>query len=704
MSAFGDFLQTPIEFLKGVGPMRAESLKQELGIRVYEDLLQFFPFRHIDRTRYYHVSELQESMALVQLKGVITGLSLAGTGHKQRLVARFTDGSGEMELIWFQAIRWVQSGIKINEPYVVFGRPTLFKNSFSMAHPELELVKDIQAGQGHAKLQPVYNTTEKLKQKRIDARAMARFSWELLQQAGPHIHENLPAGLRQKYQLIDRAAAYRHIHFPDSIERLEAARRRLKFEELFFLQLGMIYNKRLRQARIRGRVFAQVGEAFNHFYKEQLPFALTEAQKRVMREIRHDLKSGRQMNRLLQGDVGSGKTVVALMCMLLAVDNQCQACLMAPTEILARQHFESLSSLLQGSGLEIGLLTGSTRQKERNRLHEGLRNGSIQLLVGTHALIEPEVQFKQLGLTIIDEQHRFGVAQRAALRQKSDVEPHVLVMTATPIPRTLAMSLYGDLDISVIDELPAGRKPIKTIHATDAQRLKLFAFMRQQIAAGRQVYVVYPLIEESEKLDLKDLTDGYESICRAFPRPEYQVSIVHGRMKAEAKQLEMEAFVQGRTHIMVATTVIEVGVNVPNASVMVIENAERFGLSQLHQLRGRVGRGAEQSYCVLMSSQKLSEDAKLRLKTMCETNDGFRIAEVDLQLRGPGDLAGTQQSGMVDFNIADLSTDGEILRAARTAVEHILEQDPDLQTVVSRQLLHAYQLQFRRHKNWSAIS
>lgn len=693
-----------MEFLKGVGPAKAELLRKEVEIAVYEDLLQYFPFRHIDRSKFYKISELQESLALVQLKGVVTSFELVGTGPKQRLVAQFSDGIGQMELIWFQSIRWIQSGLKIGEPYIVFGKPSLFKNVYSIVHPEIELVREAQQGKGMISLQPVYYSTEKLKQRGVDTRVIARCTWQVLEAASNQIAENLPLGLRQHFQLVDRRTAFRQIHYPESIEKLEQARRRLKFEELFFLQFGMIYNKRARKAAQRGQVFSQVGQHFNSFYQNYLPFELTDAQKRVVKEIREDMRTGQQMNRLLQGDVGSGKTVVALLTMLLAADNGFQACLMAPTEILATQHYQSITTLLGELPVKVALLTGSTRTKERRILHEKLRSGELNFLIGTHALIEPEVQFHNLGLTIIDEQHRFGVAQRAKLWAKNTILPHVMVMTATPIPRTLAMTLYGDLDVSVIDQLPQGRKPIKTMHATDAQRLKVFEFMRQEIAKGRQVYVVYPLIEESEKLDLKDLTDGYESMSRAFPLPNYRVSIVHGKMKADDKQFEMDRFISGNTHIMVATTVIEVGVNVPNASIMVIENAERFGLSQLHQLRGRVGRGAEQSYCILMSSNKLSADAKLRLKTMCETNDGFKIAEVDLELRGPGDMAGTQQSGMVDFKIADLTTDAEILRQSRQAVEAIFGHDPDLQQADSRHLVQAYKQYHRRHKNWSAIS
>ena len=704
MNFFGDMLQTPIEFLKGVGPARAALLKKELDIKVFEDLLLYFPFRHVDRSKFYRVTELQESMTLVQLKGRISGIELQGDGRKQRLTAKFSDESGTIELIWFQSIRWVQAGLKVGEEYVIFGKPALFKGHFTMAHPELDLWSEVRLKPQGLGLQPVYSVTEKLKQGRVDPRILAKFMSQLLEQCYDVLAENLPAGFLQHYKLMGRREALINIHFPANLERLEAARRRLKFEELFFLQFGMIFNKRSRQANQKGHVFEVVGTHFNQFFASNLAFELTNAQKRVVKEIRFDLKSGYQMNRLLQGDVGSGKTVVALMSMLIAADNGFQACLMAPTEILATQHFLALEGMLTGMDVKVGLLTGSTPKKQRTQLHAALRSGELHFLVGTHALIEPDVQFRNLGLTVIDEQHRFGVAQRAALWAKNSPPPHVLVMTATPIPRTLAMTLYGDLDSSVIDELPKGRKEIKTIHSTDSQRLKVFEFIRKEIALGRQVYVVYPLIEESEKLDLKDLFDGYESICRAFPLPNYKIGILHGRMKADAKQFEMERFVRGETQIMVATTVIEVGVNVPNASVMVIENAERFGLSQLHQLRGRVGRGAEQSYCILMTNAKINETAKKRVGTMCETNDGFAIAEVDLALRGPGDLAGTQQSGVMDFKIADLTTDAELLKQARAAVELVFERDPTLASSEGRHLVTGYQHQFRRHKNWSAIS
>lgn len=699
-----DLLATPIEFLKGVGPARAELLKKELNIHTFRDLLHFFPFRHIDRTRFYAIAELNEQLGLVQLKGRITKIGYAGEGRKRRLVAYFVDASGRMELIWFQAVRWVESSLKTGEEYIVFGKPSYFRQQFSIAHPEIELASKAQNFSGQPLLQPVYSSTEKLKQRGLDARGIARMTAQLLDQIKNQLAETLPASLLYEQKLLSRAQAFQFIHFPPNQEQLDAAKYRLKFEELFLLQFGLLWQRKARLQRQGGYIFSQVGQHFLHFYEKQLPFQLTEAQKRVVREIRADMKTGAQMNRLLQGDVGSGKTVVALLSMLLAVDNGFQACLMAPTEILASQHFETLKDLLGDMPVQIGLLTGSTSQKARKQLHEALANGALHLLVGTHALLEPGVVFKQLGLTIIDEQHRFGVAQRAKLWAKSQLPPHVLVMTATPIPRTLAMTLYGDLEISIIDELPAGRKPIKTMHARDAQRLKVFEFMRREIALGRQIYVVYPMIEESEKLDLKYLYDGFEALSRAFPIPQYQLSIVHGKMKADVKEFEMQRFKRGETNIMVATTVIEVGVNVPNASVMVIENAERFGLSQLHQLRGRVGRGAEQSYCVLMSADKLSADAKMRIETMCSTNDGFRIAEVDLQLRGPGDIAGTQQSGSMEFALADLTTDGALLALVRERVTAWFNSDPTLSSADSRMVVATYNALHKHRKHWSQIS
>ncbi len=670
-----NYLDHSIEFLKGVGPARAELLKKELGLVTYGDLLTYFPFRYEDRTKFYRINQLQDGMPLVQVAARITGIQLMGQRYKQRLVARATDATGTLELVWFKGIHWVHKQLKPGVDYVIFGKPSRYGRKMTMAHPEIEVAT---AAHSEARfLQPVYTTTETLKRKYLDSKALVKIMQGLVKAAPAHIEENLPAALRQELNLMPAAEACRQIHFPEDYRQLDLARFRLKFEELFYIQLQLLKLKEGRAARFHGRVFKDTA-LLTRFYNEHLPFELTGAQKRVIKEIYHDMKSGTQMNRLLQGDVGSGKTIVAFICMLLPIGEGAQATLMAPTEILARQHYQGLKPFAAAMGLKIALLTGSTKTSERKALHTALEAGALHILVGTHALLEETVKFNHLGLAIVDEQHRFGVAQRSKLwRKNKDVYPHVLVMTATPIPRTLAMTLYGDLDISVIDELPAGRKPIKTIHRYDANRLKVNAFLKQEIAKGRQVYIVYPLIEESEKSDLKDLMDGYESVCRAFP--EYHVSIVHGKMKPEAKQFEMQRFVQGETQIMVATTVIEVGVDVPNASVMVIENAERFGLAQLHQLRGRVGRGADQSYCVLMSSFKLSADARTRLETMVRTNNGFEIADTDLKLRGPGDLMGTRQSGILDLKIADLGKDGHILQVAREKAREILAADPELQ-------------------------
>ncbi|MDX1331818.1 MAG: ATP-dependent DNA helicase RecG, partial [Robiginitalea sp.] len=595
----------------------------------------------------------------------------------RRLVATFVDDTGEMELVWFRGQKWIRERLKLNEPYVVFGRANWFNGKFSMPHPEMELLSRFQE-QKRIHMQPVYPSTEKLAQKGITNRLMSQWVYKLLEETGTHIREALPAALLEELHLPGKREALQQVHFPDSQNVLARAQFRLKFEELFYIQLALLTKKLQRKNRIKGHVFGMVGTEFTRFYEEFLPFDLTAAQKRVLKEIRADLGSHAQMNRLLQGDVGSGKTIVAVMAMLLAIDNGYQACLVAPTEILAQQHYQSVREVLDPMGIEVGLLTGSVKARDRKPIHEGLEEGTLPILVGTHAVLEEKVRFSNLGLAIIDEQHRFGVAQRAKMWKKNQIPPHILVMTATPIPRTLAMSLYGDLDISVIDELPPGRKPVRTVHRRDSDRLRVFGFLREQIALGRQVYIVYPLIQESEALDYKDLMDGYESITREFPPPQYQVSIVHGKMKPEDKEFEMKRFAAGTTQIMVATTVIEVGVNVPNASVMVIESAERFGLSQLHQLRGRVGRGAEQSFCILMSSSKLSEDGKTRLQTMVRTNDGFEIAETDLKLRGPGNLMGTQQSGLLSLKIADVVRDRDILKTARHHARQILEKDPGL--------------------------
>ena len=671
-------LSTSIEYLKGVGPQRGELLKKELGIFTYADLLQHYPFRYIDRTRFYKISELNADLPAVQIIGRVMSKAVLGEKRTKRMVLEFKDDTGLMELVWFQSIKWFEKNIQTGAVYLIFGKPSVFNGRISISHPEIEPYDPKAKKQGNLTLQPVYSSTEKLKLFNLDTKGIQRLQASLLENHLRDITENIPNYLLEKHQLMDKKEAIWNIHFPENTEELAKAQKRLKFEELFFIQLKILRNKLLRSRKFKGVIFEQVGEKFNTFYNEKLPFELTGAQKRVMKEIRQDTQRGIQMNRLLQGDVGSGKTVIALMSMLLAIDNGYQACLMAPTEILAKQHEQSLRSLIDDDFVKIQLLTGSTPKKKRKEIHEQLLSGELNILIGTHALIEDAVQFHRLGLAVIDEQHRFGVQQRAKLWKKSVVPPHVLVMTATPIPRTLAMTLYGDLEVSVIDELPAGRKPIKTVHMYESQRLRMFGFIKEEIAKGRQVYIVYPLIKESEKLDLLYLEAGIEAISLEFPLPEYKISIVHGKLSPAEKEFEMQRFVKGSTQIMVATTVIEVGVNVPNASVMVIENAERFGLAQLHQLRGRVGRGAEQSYCILMSGNKLSNDAKLRLQTMVETNDGFRISEIDLQLRGPGDIEGTQQSGVLDLKLADLAHDQQLLQTARQSVIAIYEEDPDL--------------------------
>ncbi len=673
-------LESPIEYLKGVGPQRGELLRKELGIATFGDLLFHFPFRYIDRSRFHTVREVlgePEAHPQVQLRGRIGPPRIAGEKQGRRLVATLTDGTGSLELVWFKGIRWVQQALRPGEEYIVFGRAASFKGKANLAHPELELASTWEGGL-EAALQPVYSTTEKLVARGLTSRAIWKLQKALLPQIGGQLPENLSAELIQWLGGISREEAMRQVHAPSDAQRLEAARRRLKFEELFFIQLGLLRQKQLTQQQVRGHVFAQVGDLLSRFHEQHLPFPLTGAQKRVVKEIRKDLGSGHQMNRLLQGDVGSGKTLVGLLSMLIALGNGFQAALMAPTEILAQQHFATLSRMLEGMPVVVRLLTGSTRQAERKSLLNALRLGEVHIIVGTHALLEDRVQFQRLGLVVIDEQHRFGVAQRARLWAKSEVPPHVLVMTATPIPRTLAMTLYGDLDTSIIDELPPGRKPIRTVHRFDSARNAVFGFLEEEIAKGRQVYVVYPLIEESEKSDLKHVMDGFESLSRRFPLPRYAVGIVHGRLDNATKDYEMTRFKKGETSILVSTTVIEVGVDVPNASVMVIENAERFGLSQLHQLRGRVGRGAEQSFCILMTGDKLSADARTRLETMVRTNDGFQIAETDLRLRGPGDLLGTQQSGLPQLRIADLVEDQELLASARQAAQRMLDADPAL--------------------------
>ncbi|WP_190808857.1 ATP-dependent DNA helicase RecG [Flagellimonas sp. S3867] len=698
-----NFLQTPIPYLKGVGPNRAETLRTELGIETYLDLLHLFPNRYLDKTQYYKINQLQPSGADVQIVGKIVHIKTVEQKRGKRLVANFVDETGQMELVWFRGHKWIRENLKLNEPYVVFGRTARYGSTFSMPHPEMELVSEHQQGLKIA-MQPIYPSTEKLSAKGITNRVISKMMQQLFLECKGQFPEALSASILEELRLISKSEALFNIHFPKNQELLAKAQFRLKFEELFFVQLQLISKKMLRKHKIKGLPFDQVGDNFNDFFNKHLPFELTNAQKKVIKEIRKDMGSNAQMNRLLQGDVGSGKTIVALMCILLAIDNEFQSCLMAPTEILAQQHYNGLKELLGKMDVKIALLTGSTKKSERTLLHNQLENGNLNILVGTHAVLEDKVQFKNLGLAVIDEQHRFGVAQRSKLWRKNEIPPHILVMTATPIPRTLAMSLYGDLDASVIDELPPGRKPIKTVLRFDGNRLKVFQFIKDEIKKGRQIYIVYPLIKESEALDYKDLMDGYESIARDFPLPEYQVSIVHGKMKPADKDYEMERFVKGETQIMVATTVIEVGVNVPNASVMIIESAERFGLSQLHQLRGRVGRGAEQSFCILMTSHKLSEDAKMRLQTMVRTNDGFEIAEVDLKLRGPGDLMGTQQSGLLNLKIADIVKDNQILKTARYYAIQLLKEDPKLERVENTAILYAYSKMLKQSNIWNYIS
>lgn len=671
--------KTPIEYLKGVGPQRAEILKKEISVFTYADLLHYYPFRYIDRTQFYKINAASPDLPYIQILVRLKSFEIIGEKRGKRLIAEAIDDTGEIELIWFQGIQWIQKNLKINQVYIIFGKVSFFNGKLQVTHPEMELYNKENKGFGNLTLQPVYYSTEKLKQFHLDTKGILKIVANLLEILEHEIDEVLPSYLIKKYKLDKRAPALRNIHFPKDPTALKKAQNTLKFEELFFIQFKLLRAKLLRTKKYKGNIFENVGEKFNHFYEHILPFELTNAQKKVLKEIRFDTQKGIQMNRLVQGDVGSGKTIVALMSMILAIDNGFQTCLMAPTEILATQHFHSLRSLLNNDFISIALLTGSTKKKDRKVIFEKLESGELSILIGTHALIEDPVKFKNLGFAVIDEQHRFGVEQRAKLWKKSAVPPHVMVMTATPIPRTLAMTLYGDLDVSVIDELPAGRKPIETLHLYESQRLRMFGFMKQEIAKGRQVYVVYPLIQESAKLDLKNLMDGVDTMSIEFPLPEYRISIVHGQLKPAEKEFEMQRFVKGETQIMVATTVIEVGVNVPNASVMIIENSERFGLSQLHQLRGRVGRGGEQSYCILMSGTKLSKEGKIRLDTMVRTNDGFEIAEIDLQLRGPGDIEGRQQSGLMDLKIADLTQDQNILQEARKSVIQIIEDDPDLQ-------------------------
>ena len=694
-------LQKPIEYLKGVGPNRAQLLKKELGLYTLQDILYFFPHRYIDKSTYYTPAELPQTTADVQVLGSITHIETVKQKRGSRLVATFSDGQHSMELVWFRGQQWIQKSLQLNTPYMAFGRLNWYGKKCSIPHPELELIADHEQRKGN--FQAVYPSTENLTKSGITQRIVRQIVENLFYEMQNNLQEVLSDELRNTYQLIEKNEALKAIHFPQSQEALARAQYRMKFEELFFVQLQLGLKKQHRKERIKGIPFPKIGTYFNRFFHEHLPFPLTEAQKRVVREIRADLNSEAQMNRLLQGDVGSGKTIVAVLCMLMALDNNVQATLVAPTEILALQHYSGIKALLAPLGVEMGLLTGSVTKKAREPLFEKLANGQLQLLIGTHAVLEETVHFKQLGLAIVDEQHRFGVAQRAKLWRKNSTPPNILVMTATPIPRTLAMTAYGDLDLSVIDELPPGRKPITTTHRFDSKRLAVFQFMREEIAKGRQVYVVYPLIQESKVLDYKDLMDGYESIVREFPLPDFQVSIVHGRMNAQDKAYEMERFISKKTQIMVATTVIEVGVDVPNASIMIIESAERFGLSQLHQLRGRVGRGASKSYCILMTGSKLSQDAQTRIQTMVRTQDGFELAEVDLSLRGPGDVMGTQQSGVLPFLIANLKKDVDILKTVRHAVDALLQNDPNLSLSINENIRVALSLTQQGKSIWKYI-
>lgn len=697
-----DIFSQDIKYLPGVGPKRAELLTKELGIRSADDLLRHFPYKYVDRSRFYYLHEISEDMPFIQVKGQIMRFEKVGEGHQQRLSAIFTDGKTTIELVWFKGVKFILEKIKPRTDYVVFGKPNAFNGRFNIVHPEIELLSQMPPAEQMG-LQPFYNTSEKMKTNFLNSKTLQKIIFPLVQAIKPGIPDTLPAYLLKKFALMNLTESLVYVHFPKNADALKKARQRLKFEELFYIQLSILQQTRWRDMQYRGFVFGQIGHFFNSFYKDYLPFELTNAQKRVLREIRTDVGSGRQMNRLLQGDVGSGKTLVALMAMLMAVDNGFQACIMAPTEILATQHFASLNEFIKDLGVNIALLTGSTKKKDRIELHEKLQNGELNILIGTHALIEDTVQFKNLGMVVIDEQHRFGVEQRSKLWKKNINPPHILVMTATPIPRTLAMTLYGDLSVSVIDELPPGRKPIQTYHYYENKRQGLNQFIAKQVNAGRQVYIVYPLIQESEKMDLQNLEKGYEYIREVFP--DYKISMVHGKLKPAEKDYQMQKFVTGETQIMVATTVIEVGVNVPNASVMVIESAQRFGLSQLHQLRGRVGRGAEQSFCILLTDYKLGRDTRKRMEIMVRTNDGFEISEADLQLRGPGDLDGTQQSGTpFELKIANLAQDGQMLEIARNAAMEILEEDPKLEKTDNRVLATQLRKMKTNTLNWGSIS
>ena len=698
-----NFLNTSIDYLKGVGPNRSDILKKEFQIFTYNDLLNFFPFRYIDRTKFYKISEIQKSNADVQIIGRFTDIYYFKNIKSNRLIGTFSDGNQTIEIVWFKATKWIEKSIKLNTDYVLYGKPNWYLNKFSIAHPELDVFSEFKNKQVEGLL-PIYSSNERVLSRGITNKFFREVIFNIINTSINFLKENLSKEINEKYSLISKQQAYRNIHFPSNHELLSKAEFRLKYEEFFYLQLEFLMSNISKKSKFKGFNFSKVGDSFNKFYKSHLPFLLTNAQKRVIKEIRKDFSSNAQMNRLLQGDVGSGKTIVALLSSLIAIDNNFQVCFLAPTEILAQQHFNSLNDSLNKINITVNILTGSTTKKDRIKLFSDLVNGEINILVGTHAVLEDNVRFKNLGFVIIDEQHKFGVAQRSKLWKKNITPPHVLVMTATPIPRTLAMSVYGDLDISIIDELPPGRKAVKTVHRSDRNRLEIFKFLKDEINKGRQVYVVYPLIEESKKLDYKDLMDGYESISREFPNSKYQISILHGRMKSEDKAIEMKRFKEGKTNIMVSTTVIEVGVNIPNASVMVIESSEKFGLSQLHQLRGRVGRGSENSYCILMTSNKLSSDARKRIKTMTSTNDGFKVAEVDMEIRGPGNLLGTQQSGLLNLKLANIITDKEILESARDDVKKIISVDQRLVKVENKLIKEEFNKKTKNTLLWKHIS
>ncbi len=675
---FDEILKTPIEYLKGVGPERSRWLKNEAGIEYFEDLLNYFPLRYEDRTRLLTIDKITEDLKYVQFTGKLISKNTVGDGSSKRLVAEISDGTGTVELVWFKGLKWIDKILTPGKYYLVFGRPNFFKWQISIPHPEIELINSEKEVIDKMGLQPVYSTSEKLMAKGLNSKSIGKLTLNLIEKVYHQISENLPSWVIRQYDFMPRNEAYKQIHHPENEVLLNQAKKRLKYEELFFLQLMLLKIKHQRNSLQKGFVFHEVGELFNRFYREKLPFELTGAQKRVIKEIRKDTLSGLQMNRLLQGDVGSGKTVVALMSMLLAIDNGYQAALMAPTEILAQQHYKTISGMLQGLPVNVGLLTGSTKQSERRRLFSSLIDGSLNILIGTHALLEEKVEFKNLGFVVIDEQHKFGVEQRSKMFSKNSKPPHLLVMSATPIPRTLAMTIYGDMDVSVLDELPPGRKEVITVHRYENRRANIYEFIRSELQKGRQAYIVFPLIEESEALDLKSLQEGYEQLEKIFPFPLYRIGMVHGKMDPDEKEYNMKKFASGEIQLLVSTTVIEVGVDVPNASVMVIEHAERFGLSQLHQLRGRVGRGNDQAYCILVTSSKLTEDARKRIQAMVSTNDGFKIAEIDMEIRGPGDIMGTRQSGMLKFKIANLLTDQLILEKARKDALQLIQSDPHL--------------------------